>query len=174
VLAAADVAPDAERIVKQTGNLMIRRVAGTNGVIEVYSDHLKIHRPGGCLAPFPKGEKMIAYSRLSGVQYKPPTRLAGFIQFIFSGSSEHKGGTLDATKDENTVFFAANAVDQFEFIRDFDQDRILNPPNSNPPPLSPQSSGADGIEKLAKLGDRGIITSEEFEAKKRQIFGPLN
>ena len=44
-----------------------------------------------------------------------------------------------------------------------------------PAPAAPiQSGGADYIaelEKLADLRDRGIITSEEFEAKKKQLLG---
>lgn len=34
-----------------------------------------------------------------------------------------------------------------------------------------QQSAADEIRKLAELRDQGIITEEEFEAKKKQILG---
>ena len=40
-------------------------------------------------------------------------------------------------------------------------------------PAAPTSSGSyvDEIEQLAELKDKGILTEEEFEAKKRQILG---
>src|SRR4051794_22049495 len=113
---------------------VIRRCAGTNGVVELYPDHLKIIRPGGCLNPFTRGEKMIPYSKLSGVQFKPPGALSGFIQFIFSGSLESKGDTFAAARDENTVFFSRKELASFEHARDFVHDRILHPTSDTPKP----------------------------------------
>ena len=34
-----------------------------------------------------------------------------------------------------------------------------------------QSSNMDELEKLARLRDKGIISEEEFEAKKKQLLG---
>ena len=36
---------------------------------------------------------------------------------------------------------------------------------------TPKSSGLDDLEKLANLHEKGIITEEEFNAKKKQILG---
>jgi hypothetical protein len=44
---------------------------------------------------------------------------------------------------------------------------------ANPPPSSQPSktgSNLDEIERLASLRDKGIITEEEFEAKKKQLL----
>jgi membrane protease subunit (stomatin/prohibitin family) len=43
-------------------------------------------------------------------------------------------------------------------------------------PAAPQASPAEGdytaeLEKLAKLRDEGVITAEDFEAKKKQLLG---
>ena len=38
-------------------------------------------------------------------------------------------------------------------------------------PAEPQESYLDELERLASLRDQGIITEEEFEAKKRQLLG---
>ena len=43
-------------------------------------------------------------------------------------------------------------------------------------PAAPQAAPADGdytaeLEKLAKLRDEGVITTEDFEAKKKQLLG---
>ena len=34
-----------------------------------------------------------------------------------------------------------------------------------------QTSNMDELEKLARLRDKGIISEEEFEAKKKQLLG---
>jgi len=39
------------------------------------------------------------------------------------------------------------------------------------PPAEPEPSYLDELERLASLRDRGIISDEDFEAKKRQLLG---
>ena len=36
-----------------------------------------------------------------------------------------------------------------------------------------QTSNMDELEKLVRLGDKGIISEEEFKAKKKQLLGLL-
>jgi hypothetical protein len=38
-------------------------------------------------------------------------------------------------------------------------------------PVEPEASYLDELERLADLRDRGIISDEDFEAKKRQLLG---
>ncbi len=45
------------------------------------------------------------------------------------------------------------------------------PPAAAPPPAVEEPEYATEIEKLADLKAKGIITEEEFEAKKKQILG---
>jgi hypothetical protein len=47
------------------------------------------------------------------------------------------------------------------------------PPVAAPPPAtaSPQGSEVDELRQLAELKSQGILTEEEFAAKKRQILG---
>jgi len=48
------------------------------------------------------------------------------------------------------------------------------PPAAPPPravPAEPEPSYIDELEKLAGLRDKGIITEEEFQAKKKQLLG---
>jgi hypothetical protein len=45
------------------------------------------------------------------------------------------------------------------------------PPSAQAPILAAAPSDADELEKLASLRDRGILTNEEFQAKKAQILG---
>jgi hypothetical protein len=40
-----------------------------------------------------------------------------------------------------------------------------------PAPAAPQDDYTAQLEKLAKLRDEGVITPEDFEAKKKQLLG---
>jgi hypothetical protein len=40
-----------------------------------------------------------------------------------------------------------------------------------PPPAEPQQDVATQIQQLASLKDQGLLTEEEFAAKKKQILG---
>jgi hypothetical protein len=44
------------------------------------------------------------------------------------------------------------------------------PPDTAPPPAQAPAYVAE-LEQLSRLRDQGVISSEEFEAKKRQLLG---
>ena len=44
-------------------------------------------------------------------------------------------------------------------------------PSAAPPPAEPEDSYLEELERLADLRDRGIISDDDFEAKKRQLLG---
>lgn len=45
------------------------------------------------------------------------------------------------------------------------------PQAAAPPPAAPAGDYTAELEKLAKLKDEGVITPEDFEAKKKQLLG---
>ena len=48
----------------------------------------------------------------------------------------------------------------------------MNPPLPNPPhPEATESAKIEELKQLAALKDQGILTEEEFSAKKAQILG---
>ncbi len=54
------------------------------------------------------------------------------------------------------------------------QSQAAPPPPSAPPPsaAAPVEEGyTDELEKLSDLNVKGVITNEEFEAKKKQLLG---
>lgn len=51
------------------------------------------------------------------------------------------------------------------------RDPNYSAPNNAPAPSSGGSNSLDDLEKLAELRKKGILTEEEFQAKKRQILG---
>lgn len=115
-----------------------------------------------------KGEKSIPIKSITAIQIKPPRLTTGYIQFAYSGSSESKGGIMDAIEDENTITFSSK--------KDFEQAKELKAlieslQNKDNQPETSSTSDADEILKFKELLDAGVITEEEFEAKKKQILG---
>ncbi len=79
-----------------------------------------------------------------------------------------------------TVFASGNTVDfriahhEAQRFKDAIMQLVLaGPPSmSSPPPAAPPTVDvADQIRKLGELRDQGLLTNEEFEAKKKQILG---
>lgn len=51
------------------------------------------------------GEKSILLSAITAYQLKEPGATVGYLQLVYPGSADTKGGVFDAVKDENTVTF---------------------------------------------------------------------
>jgi hypothetical protein len=148
---------------------------GTNGILKVNDVTIELIRQGlNAKLLGLRGNKEILITSITSIQFKEPGILTnGFIQFAFSGSSESKGGVFDATKDENSIVFTKKNLKQFLYLRDLiNQKRndIRNPikQSSN---INENNNNYADLEKLAELRDKGILTNEEFELKKRQILG---
>ena len=118
-----------------------------------------------------EGNKEILISQISSVQFKNTGMLtSGYIQFGFLGGTEARGGLMQATQDENSVMFNKKQQKDFESIKRAIDEKIRQ--TNSPVPRAPVVvSELDEIEKLVSLRDRGILTPDEFEAKKKQLLG---
>ena len=142
------------------------------GQLYVYEDKIVIERKGisAFLTQGLKGGKTIPIVSLTNIQFKPAGRLTnGYIQFSVLGEVGSKGGALAASFDENTVFFKKKNADVAENIRAFLEEKIIN--KSNTTQIVQTASNADELKKFKELLDSGIITQEEFDAKKKQLLG---
>ena len=115
-----------------------------------------------------KGKKRISIQSISAIDFKKAMfKDAGYIQFSVMGAERH-GGTLNAASDENSILFNESLNDLAQEIVDY----IENKKNQS---ISPQviqtSSAADEIKKFKELLDIGVITQEEFDAKKKELLG---
>ena len=116
-----------------------------------------------------KGEKDIQIADITSVQFKKAgSVISGYIQFGYPGATESKKGIWEAAEDENTVMFVEGNQPDFEAIKDY-IDRYREQVR-NPGSASASGSDLEELERLAALLDRGILTAEEFEEKKRQIL----
>ncbi len=147
-------------------------VKGHNGSIEFTGEKIIIKRKGvlAFISQGFKGDKEIFVKQISSIQLKKAGLLTnGYIQFSFSGGKETKGGLNDAVTDENTVLFTNKQMPSFLELKSEIEKAIMkaNKPAEN----TSSGSSLDELEKLANLKEKGIISQEEFEAKKKQILG---
>jgi hypothetical protein len=148
---------------------VICEVAGNGGQIQLTATSIRIRRKGlaALFAHGLKGDKEILIRDLSAIQFRDANLLtSGYIQFAFRGGSEAHGGILQATSDENTVMFSRSKQRDFEQFRDAVRRKMTPPAVSN----SPKRSSLDELEQLAALLKQGVVTAQEFEAKKKQLL----
>lgn len=143
---------------------------GTNGQLHLLKDRLRITRDGftAFLVHGPiRGTKEILLSQISAIQFQEAGIIfSGFIRFSFLGGTESRSGMAAIANDENAVMFRESEESSFRRIKREIEARMSARNQVNPP-----ASQLDEIEKLAALRSRGIITDEEFAAKKKQLLG---
>lgn len=144
---------------------------GVNGQLAFDGQNVRITRNGFFgRATHGRGEKVLNLRSIGAVQIKPATALVnGWIQFSISGESSKQsigfGRSQDAANDENAVIFTKKTSADFEAIRD----AVLAAQNGLTAAAAPVDH-AEQLTKLASLRDAGIITPEEFDAKKAEIL----
>jgi len=138
---------------------------GRNGRIELYEDFVRLDRGTlmGFLTQGLKGIKDIYFDSITSIQIKKPGLSVGYIQFSIPGGVESRGGLFASINEENTISFDGHskyeqALKIKEYIEKKKQSRHQ------------VGSSADEIEKLHTLMEKGILTKEEFEEKKKKIL----
>ncbi len=161
---------------------ILMSLKATNGTIVVYEDRVVIERKGlfSLASQGIKGDRTFFYCDLSGVEYKKPSIMAnGYMKFITSGTKDIDakvgmfGSSRQSAEDPNTVLLRAfdkKVPIESEKIYNFLMKKISDIKKANINSHTAISS-ADEILKFKNLLDNGIISEEEFEAKKKQLLG---
>lgn len=158
-------------------NYKYKLTAHTGSTLEVYDTYLIInHMQSGFMSNAVNGGalggKRIDLKNLTSIQFREPSGFTvGFIQFAYPGSIESKGGVSAMINDENSIPIQPSLVEQAREIVDFIQKRKdeLSVPQAST--IIQQTSAADELKKFKELLDMGIITEEEFNAKKKELLG---
>ena len=139
--------------------------------LTVLEDCIKLEHKGASavLLGLPRGEKTLFYDDFTSVEFKAKGLLSnGYIQFNVPG---HRQNTNNPAFDEYSFAFDKKIEKQ---IRCF-YERILafkkSYRSSNDTTIVNQVSAADEILKLKQLLDSGVLTQDEFDAKKKQLLG---
>ena len=146
---------------------------GSNGSVTLEADHIKIRHKGlaNILTAGLHGEQSVPLTSIMAVQFKSAgSWMAGFIQFIIMGGNARAGGIGEATKDKNAVLFTKAQEAAFQQLKNEVARRTaeLRKPQQ---PIAHPTSTAGELERLAGLVERGYLTREEFETRKRAILG---
>jgi hypothetical protein len=154
-------------------------VKGHTGTVVFDGDVVTIRRTGfDARMTVGKGEKRIPLASITAVQWKPAgTFVNGFIQFTVGGGNESRSSlgsqTTDAVKDENSFVFLKKQMADFDALRTEIETALAHRGRPSPaaPPAAPDHLGQ--LKQLAELRDAGVISDEEFQAKKADLLGRL-
>ena len=147
---------------------------GYNADLQVFDDKIIIIGKG-----YNKGigEKTIPMASISAVQLIPSKMLVnGYITFNVLGENAGTrggiGSSVDARKSENTVIVNKKADDEIlKKIKAFVEEAKEKASTNQGQTIIQQASSADELKKFKELLDMGIITQEEFDAKKKELLG---
>lgn len=150
---------------------------GHNGQITIEGDWLTIGRKGLGRLGHSKGDRRIPLAQITAVQVRSAGPFAnGFIKFSIPGSPELRGGLQAATSDENAVIFTKKQQPEFEAVRAYVERYLTtrySTQSSRAQTTTPTADPIEQLRKLAELRDAGVLTPEEFEAKKAELLSRM-
>ena len=95
-----------------------------------------------------------------------------YIRILIKGTESYSNGDFSPVNDPYTVTFTADKLGQAEnFKIQIDNLVSKHRQSANSNSVINQISSADELEKFSNLLQKGIITQEEFDLKKKQILG---
>lgn len=114
-----------------------------------------------------RGPKEILIDQITAIHLKPAGVTSGHIEFSYAGSGYRPSSSwLSNLNEGNTVYFNKKQQPEFEKAKTLIENYRLDARAVGSGP-----SAMDELEKLASLRDRGIVSPEEFEAKKKALLG---
>lgn len=151
--------------------------AHTGTKLEVYDDYIILYYVptrgflGNVLRGGTTGGKRLSIADITSIQFMEPVATTyGFIQFTYPGSGEGKAGVVEAVDDENSIPVSKTNVELARTIVEYIE-QTKRAMKSGVTPIVNQPSAADELKKFKELLDMGVITQEEFDAKKKQLLG---
>jgi Short C-terminal domain/Domain of unknown function (DUF4429) len=148
---------------------------GFNGQIRIEGDWLTIERKGFGRIGHSKGDKRIALGQIVAVKMRPAgPMIRGFIHFSTTGGDQLTGGLTEAQTNDNAVIFSRGRQAEFDAVREHVENYIAARSSAPPPVIAapaPSHDPADQLRKFAQLRDEGIVSEEEFQAKKAELLG---
>jgi len=102
----------------------------------------------------------LPYDQINSISLIPPSGVFGFGQIVVS-----------CAMPTMPIKFSKFSLQKAEEAVKLVQSKIDARKGASSQPAAPATSGADEIMKYKQMLDAGIITQEEFDAKKKQLLG---
>lgn len=164
---------------KIPADAVLARSAGT-GYISFDGHFVTIQHIGVSRGVVGKAVKRFPITGITNIQLKPAGWVVpGYLQITAGGSNEVKSRfgyqSWDAMHDENSMDFNSDDQPAFLAVRDAIENaqRALHTPRPAPPAQPSHDDVLAQLERLGRLRDAGVITEEEFAAKKADLLGRL-
>lgn len=153
---------------------LIYELKGAYGkYMDVYDDRVIIRTKVGAgsllTGNASNGEKSIYYTDCIGIQFKKSGFGIGYLQ-LETASSMMKD-KKDNYFSENSFAFFKKSNEKMEEVANYVEQQIHKIKDQKNSPTIVTSSPAEELKKFKELLDSGIITQEEFDAKKKQLLG---
>lgn len=154
---------------------LIYNIKGVRGrSLKVFADRVVITVTAGMgsfiTGNISDGEKIIYYSDCVGLQFKESGVQIGYLQFETAARTMNNATSNFFNENSFTFDLSVTTNEKMKEVRDYVQGQIQNYKRSQG--MSNQSiSPAEELKKFKELLDMGIITQEEFDAKKKQLLG---
>ena len=146
---------------------------GFKGVLKVYENRVEINKRGSGMITG-NSSKTLPIANIMSVSLTPSTVWArGYIEFTVPGGKDSKN-IEQAMRNENALPIAAAGQNEIAMqIKSYVEEQIMKfATNKGGTTIVQQSvSPAEELKKYKELLDSGIITQDEFDAKKKQLLG---
>ena len=153
---------------------IVMQISTALAELKVYEDHCVLTAKKNAVSllitnKFFAGDKKFYYSDLTSVQFRDPGMITdGYMEFEYPGS--RSGNSSGAYSSENAIAFTKKDLDKMKEIYNYVDGKIREYKNKGNGTVQ-QLSSADELKKFKELLDAGIITQDEFDAKKKELLG---
>ena len=116
------------------------------------------------------GEKTIYYADCIGVQFKKSGLQIGYLQFETAGGIMNNKANNFFNENTFTWDKPQQSNEKMEEVSKYVKERVEYYKNAKNTPVA-AISPAEEIKKYKELLDIGVISQDEFDAKKKQLLG---
>ena len=142
----------------------ILKLSGGTSSIELYKDYLII-KPS--LSQKASGStKTIPFSSVVTVNIVTKIMMTPYLQVMTPGMIADRKHDIRKGSDANVVLIQPGGMKKAKEIQEY----IMKAKMDSHAP-APAANALDSLEQLDELRKKGILTQEEFDAKKKQILG---
>jgi hypothetical protein len=124
-----------------------------------------------------KGSKRIPIHSITAIHLKPAgIMVSGYLQFTMGGAVEKRAQfgrqSFDAAGDENSIMFTKAEQPFFERFRD-EVEKAIAEQRRPSAAAAPAPDHVTQLKGLAELRDAGVLSEDEFQAKKNDILNRM-